>query len=235
MELLYSGKAKDIYKTEKENEVVVHFRNSLTAFNGKKKAELDEKGEVTCEITKIFFDYLEKHGVPTHYIKALEECQFLALKVKIVPLEVVVRNIATGSIVKRYGLKKGMKFKEPLLEYFIKDDSLNDPPICTSHIRALGFETEENLNKIGEMTLKVNDLLKPLLEKCKIDLVDFKLEFGFIDGKLLLADEISPDTCRFWDQDTGKSLDKDLFRGEEGGVVEAYKEVLKRLRTAVQE
>lgn len=228
-ELLYSGKAKDILITDSPDKVIMKFRNSLTAFNGKKKAELEGKGKLNCEITVKLFKYLESKGIKTCFIEQVSDSEIFCKKTKVIPLEVVVRNIATGSIVKRFGLKKGMRFQKPLLEFFLKDDELNDPSICRSHIVNLGFADEEILDKLTEESIKVNSLLQGILSSAGIDLVDFKLEFGDTGSEIILIDEITPDTCRFWDKNTKESLDKDIFRQDNGDVIKAYSEVLNRL------
>ncbi|MDY6013017.1 phosphoribosylaminoimidazolesuccinocarboxamide synthase [Clostridium sp.] len=231
LEMLYEGKAKQIFKTDKENEVIVHYKDDATAFNGEKKASIDNKGVLNNAITSTIFEMLNEANIKTHFIKKLNDRDQLCKKVEIVPLEVIVRNVAAGSMAKRLGLKEGFNLKTTVFELSYKDDSLGDPLINDYHAVGIGATTFEELNKIYEMTAKINDLLKEFFKKQNINLIDFKIEFGRDEnGEILLADEISPDTCRFWDATTGEKLDKDRFRRDMGNVEEAYQEILKRIK-----
>ncbi|MDR0764913.1 MAG: phosphoribosylaminoimidazolesuccinocarboxamide synthase [Synergistaceae bacterium] len=228
--LLYEGKAKKLYSTDDPNVVLVEYKDSFTAFNGEKRAEMSGKGRLNNLISSAIFEYLAKNGVPVHFIERFDELRQLAARVRIFPLEVVVRNITTGSIVKRLGIAEGMKLPRPLLEFYYKDDALGDPLVTEDHALLFEWADETDLKTIKEITFRVNELLKSLFDSIKIVLVDFKLEFGRDnDGKLLLADEISPDTCRFWDALTGDRLDKDRFRKDLGNVLDAYEEIWRRL------
>jgi phosphoribosylaminoimidazole-succinocarboxamide synthase len=228
--LLYEGKAKKLYSTNDPNRVLVEYKDSFTAFNGEKRAEMSGKGRLNNLISSAIFDYLAKNGVPVHFIERVDESRQIAARVKIFPLEVVVRNITTGSIVKRLGIAEGTKLQRPLVEFYYKDDALGDPLVTEDHALLFGWAEEADLQTITAITLRVNYLLKSLFESIGIVLVDFKLEFGRDNGgKLLLADEISPDTCRFWDALTGDRLDKDRFRKNLGNVLDAYEEIWRRL------
>lgn len=227
---LYEGKAKKIYATEEENKVIIYYKDDATAFNGAKKASIDEKGVLNNEITSILFKLLEDNGVETHFIKKLSNREQVCKKVSIVPLEVIVRNVAAGSMAKRYGLEEGTALKTTVLELSYKNDELGDPLMNDYHAVAMGIVTFEELNYIYEQALKVNDILKDFYAKENIKLVDFKLEFGKFNGKIILADEVSPDTCRFWDMTTGERLDKDRFRRNLGDLVQGYKEILNRMQ-----
>ncbi|WP_338630535.1 phosphoribosylaminoimidazolesuccinocarboxamide synthase [Clostridium baratii] len=230
-EMLYEGKAKQIFRTENENEVIVHYKDDATAFNGEKKAQIDNKGILNNAITSMIFEMLNKEGIKTHFIEKLNERDQLCKKVSIVPLEVIVRNVAAGSMAKRLGLEEGHKLKTTVFELSYKDDELGDPLINDYHAVGIGATTFEELNKIYEMTDKINSLLKEFFKKQNIDLIDFKIEFGRDEnGEVILADEISPDTCRFWDSKTGEKLDKDRFRRDMGNVEEAYIEILNRIK-----
>lgn len=228
-EMLYEGKAKKIFKTDKEDQVIVYYKDDATAFNGEKKGEIQSKGELNNSITSKLFELLEKNGINTHYIKKLNEREQLCKKVEIVPIEVIVRNVAAGSMAKRLGLKEGLELNTTIFEICYKDDALGDPLINDYHAVAIGITTFEELNKIYEITAKINDILKEFFLKQNIKLIDFKLEFGRYEGEILLADEISPDTCRFWDATTNEKLDKDRFRRDLGNVREAYEEILSRI------
>lgn len=231
LEMMYEGKAKQIFKSNNENEVIVHYKDDATAFNGEKKAQIDNKGILNNSITSTIFQMLNEAGIKTHFIKKLNDRDQLCKKVSIVPLEVIVRNVAAGSMAKRLGLEEGFKLKTTVFELSYKDDSLGDPLINDYHAVAIGATTFEELNKIYDMTDKINNLLKEFFEKQNINLIDFKIEFGRDEnGEILLADEISPDTCRFWDATTGEKLDKDRFRRDLGNVEEAYKEILNRIK-----
>ncbi|HOO32654.1 MAG TPA: phosphoribosylaminoimidazolesuccinocarboxamide synthase [Thermotogota bacterium] len=230
LEQLYEGKAKQIYRTDDETKVIVHYKDDATAFNGEKKDTISEKGILNNTITSIIFNMLEKAGVKTHFIEKLNDREQLCEKVAIVPLEVIVRNVAAGSMAKRYGLEEGAELKVRVLEISYKRDDLGDPLMNDYHAVAMGITTFEELETIYAVASKVNELLKEFFAKMNIRLIDFKLEFGKNkDGEILLADEISPDTCRFWDMETGRKLDKDVFRRDLGNLTETYKELLERI------
>ena len=230
LEMMYEGKAKKIYATDKADEVIVYYKDDATAFNGEKKGQIEDKGVLNNEITSMIFTMLNENGIKTHFIEKLNEREQLCKKVEIVPLEVIVRNVAAGSMAKRLGLKEGFELKTTVFELSYKDDSLGDPLINDYHAVGIGATTFEELNKIYEMTAKINDLLKEFFKKQNINLIDFKLEFGRYNDEIVLADEISPDTCRFWDAKTGEKLDKDRFRRDLGNVKDAYVEILNRIR-----
>jgi len=229
LDLLYEGKAKKVYKTDNEDCLIVDYKDDATAFNGEKKGTIVGKGVINNRVSNHFFKMLEKNGVPTHLVEEISERETIVKKVQIVPLEVIVRNIAAGSFSKRFGVEEGRTLATPTLEFSYKDDSLGDPLINEYHIRALELATDEEVAKISEIAFKVNKLLSEYLINIGIRLVDFKLEFGRYKGKVILADEISPDTCRYWDKDTNEKLDKDRFRRDLGNVEDAYNEILKRL------
>lgn len=229
-EQLYEGKAKKVYATTDENLYIVSYKDDATAFNGLKKGTIDGKGAINNRVSNYMMSLLEKEGVPTHFVEEINDRETIVKKVKIVPLEVIVRNIAAGSLSKRLGLPEGTPMKSTVLEYCYKDDELGDPMINEYHIYAMEIATPEELKKIADYSFKVNDFMRRYLADCGIDLVDFKIEFGRTpDGEIILADEISPDTCRFWDSTTHEKLDKDRFRRDLGGVEDAYQEILKRL------
>jgi len=230
LEMLYEGKAKKIYATDKADEVIVYYKDDATAFNGEKKGQIEDKGVMNNSITSVIFEMLEKEGVKTHFIEKLNDREQLCKKVEIVPLEVIVRNVAAGSMAKRLGLEEGFKLKTTVFELSYKDDSLGDPLINDFHAVGIGATTFEELKVIYDMTAKINDVLKAVFKEQNINLIDFKIEFGrMADGTVVLADEISPDTCRFWDATTGEKLDKDRFRRDLGNVKDAYIEILKRI------
>lgn len=230
-ELLYEGKAKQIYSTANPDEVIIYYKDDATAGNGAKKAQFEDKGRLNSEISRMIYTDLMKNGIKTHLIKSVNEREQLCHKVDIILLEAIVRNIAAGSLVKRIGLEEGKKLNPPILEFCYKEDSFNDPLINDDHAVALGLATHEELDFIRGEMLKINDYLKTLWLEVGIDLVDFKIEFGRMkDGTIVLADEISPDTCRLWDSKTGEKLDKDRFRQDMGGVIEAYEEIHRRLK-----
>ena len=232
-EQLYEGKAKKVYATDDATLVLVDYKDDATAGNGAKKGTIRGKGVVNNKVTNSLMALLESKGVPTHFVKQLSDRETLVKKVQIVPLEVIVRNVAAGSFSARLGVKEGTRFASPTLEYSYKDDALGDPLINNYFAIALGAATKEELATIDALAFKVNDVLKAYLAGFDIDLIDFKLEFGRLsDGTIVLADEISPDTCRFWDAKTGAHLDKDLFRRDLGGEEEAYQEVLRRVLEA---
>ena len=228
-ELMYEGKAKKVFKTDDADAVIVSYKDDATAFNGQKKGQIAGKGTVNNKCSNFMFAQLEKHGIETHLIGELSDTDALVKKVEIVPLEVIVRNIAAGSLSKRLGLKEGTPLKCAVLEFCYKDDALGDPLVKDYHIFALGLAEKRELDEIKEKAFKINDFMRAYFKDINIDLVDFKIEFGRFHGKILLADEISPDTCRFWDATTGAHLDKDLFRRNMGGEADAYQEVMKRL------
>lgn len=231
MEKLYEGKAKIVYKTDEPDKVVIYFKDEATAFNAQKKEVFEGKGVLNNKISSIFFQILNSNGVATHFIRQLSDREMLAYHTKIIPVEVVVRNIATGSIVRRLGIQEKTEFNPPLIEFYLKNDNLGDPIICSEHIKALSLATEDEISSIKELALKVNEILKTFLEKHGINLVDFKLEFGKKDdGTIVVADEISPDTCRFWDMITGERMDKDRFRLDLGDFIKYYEEVLRRVK-----
>lgn len=228
--MIYEGKAKQIFSTDQDDQVIVHFKDDATAFNGQKKGQITGKGKINNKISNFFFELLEEKGIKTHLIKELNERDSMVKKVDIILVEVVMRNIVAGSLSKRIGIEEGVVLDKPVLEYYYKDDNLGDPLINNFHIEVLELATGSDLEKINEMAFKINKILKEFLNKREIDLVDFKLEFGYTgDGEIVLADEISPDTCRFWDSNTKEKLDKDRFRRDLGDVESAYKEMLKRI------
>ncbi len=227
---LYEGKAKKVYATENPDYCIVSYKDDATAFNGLKKGTILGKGAINNRVTNFLMKLLEKNGIPTHFVEELNDRETLVKKVKIVPLEVIVRNIAAGSLAKRLGVAEGTKLKSTVLEYCYKDDALGDPMVNEYHILAMGWATKEEIDLIASYALKINEVLSEYLKGANIELIDFKLEFGKTsDGTIVLADEISPDTCRFWDSVTKEKLDKDRFRRDLGGVENAYHEVLKRL------
>ena len=229
LEQLYEGKAKKVFATEDPELVIVDYKDDATAFNGEKKGTIMGKGVINNRVTNFLMQKLEKEGVPTHFVKELSERETVVKKVSIVPLEVIIRNIAAGSFSKRFGVEEGTVLKTPSLEFSYKDDALGDPLINEYHALALGIATREEMDCIAKYAFKVNEVLKAFFLTLDIELVDFKLEFGRCDGEILLADEISPDTCRFWDVHTHEKLDKDRFRRNLGGEVEAYQEIMRRM------
>ena len=229
-EMLYEGKAKRIFRTEDENKVVVYYKDDATAFNGEKKSQISDKGILNNSITSVIFSMLEQNGIKTHFIEKLSDREQLCEKVEIIPLEVIVRNVAAGSMAKRLGLEEGSELKTTVLELSYKNDELGDPLINDYHAVGIGATTFEELDKIYSMTKKINELLKEFFIKQNIKLIDFKIEFGRDkNGDVVLADEISPDTCRFWDATTNEKLDKDRFRRDMGNVKDAYVEILNRI------
>ncbi len=227
---LYEGKAKKVYATDDEQLCIVSYKDDATAFNGLKKGTIAGKGAVNNRMSNYLMEGLEKAGVPTHLVEELNDRETLVRRVKIVPLEVIVRNIAAGSFSKRFGVPEGMRLLCPTLEYCYKDDALGDPMVNDYHILACGWATREELDTISRYAFQVNDYLLRFFQSIGVELVDFKIEFGKTpDGKILLADEISPDTCRLWDAKTHKKLDKDRFRQDLGGVEDAYQEMLRRI------
>ncbi|HAN44047.1 MAG TPA: phosphoribosylaminoimidazolesuccinocarboxamide synthase [Ruminococcaceae bacterium] len=229
-EQIYEGKAKKVFATDNPELFIVDYKDDATAFNGLKKGTISQKGIINNRVTNHLMQMLEKNGIPTHFVEQISDRETVVKKVKIIPLEVIVRNIAAGSLSKRLGLPEGQKLARTVLEFCYKDDELGDPMINNYHIFALNLATEAELELIAEYSFKINNLLSAYLKDLNIELIDFKLEFGRTsDGKIILADEISPDTCRFWDSVTGEKLDKDRFRRDLGNVEGAYQEILKRL------
>lgn len=229
-EQLYEGKAKKVFKTEEQELLIVEYKDDATAFNGLKKGTIQGKGVINNQMSNRLMALLEKKGIPTHYVQELSQRETLVKKVSIVPLEVIIRNIAAGSFSKRYGVEEGVVFGQPTIEFSYKNDDLGDPLLNTYHALALELATPEEIKTIEDYSFKVNEILKEFWKGCGVTLVDFKLEFGRLsDGTIVLADEISPDTCRLWDSVTHEKLDKDRFRRDMGGVEEAYAEIMKRL------
>ena len=229
-EQLYEGKAKKVYATEDPDLVIVSYKDDATALDGLKKGTIVGKGVVNNKMSNYLMSLLEKEGIPTHYVQELNDRDTLVKKVTIVPLEVIVRNVAAGSFSKRVGCPEGTELKTTILEYCYKDDELGDPMVNDYHILAMGWATKEELDTIADYTFRINEFLKGFFKKINVDLIDFKIEFGRTpDGKIILADEISPDTCRFWDSTTHEKLDKDRFRRDLGNVEDAYAEMMKRI------
>jgi len=229
VEMLYEGKAKKVFTTENPEVYIVSYKDDATAFNGEKKGTIIGKGVVNNRMSNFMCRLLEENGIETHFIEELNDRETAVKKVEIVPLEVIMRNTAAGSLSKRLGLPEGTKMKKPVLEYSYKDDALGDPMVNDYHILAMEYATQEELDKISAMSFKINELMIEYFDTVNVDLIDFKLEFGRTVNGIILADEISPDTCRFWDKTTGEKLDKDRFRRDMGGAEEAYEEMMKRL------
>ncbi len=229
LEQLYEGKAKRVYKTDDENHYWVEYKDDATAFNGEKKGTILDKGVVNNKMSALLFQMLEAKGIPTHFETLISDREQYVKAVKILPLEVIVRNVAAGSLAKRLGLEEGVVMKETVLEFCYKDDALGDPMINDYHIFAMGFASPEQVETIKDMSLKINTLLQAFFLERDLKLIDFKLEFGLYQGQVILADEISPDTCRLWDVHTNKKMDKDRFRRDLGDVESTYQEVLGRL------
>lgn len=229
-QLLYEGKAKRLYATEDSNILFVEYKDSATAFNGEKKEEIAGKGVLNNRITTLIFEKLKSNGIASHFVKRISDHEQLVRKVEIIPIELVVRNIAAGSLAKRLGLEEGTPLKRPIVEYYYKNDDLGDPHISTEHIDVLGIATPEEVQALYNGGLRVNEVLRPLFAEIGVELIDFKLEFGRdAEGNVLLADEISPDTCRLWDAKTKQKLDKDVFRRNLGSLTEVYEIILTRL------
>ena len=227
---LYEGKAKKVFATENPEYVIVSYKDDATAFNGLKKGTITGKGVINNRMTNLLMQMLEKAGVKTHFVEELSDRETLVRKVSIVPLEVIVRNVSAGSFSKRYGVEEGIRFENPTIEFSYKNDELGDPLLNEYHALALKLATREEIDQIKAMAFKVNELLREFFDKCGVELIDFKLEFGRLsDGTIVLADEISPDTCRFWDKNTHEKLDKDRFRRDLGNVENAYQEMMKRV------
>ena len=230
MEQLYEGKAKKVYSTENPELYIVSYKDDATAFNGEKKGTIVGKGAINNRMTNMLMQVLEKKGVPTHFVEEINDRETVVKKVSIVPLEVIIRNISAGSFAKRFGVEEGIVFEEPTIEFSYKNDELGDPLMNAYHAIALKLATRDEIETIKKMAFTVNDTLKEYFLGLNIKLVDFKIEFGRLsDGTIVLADEISPDTCRLWDKDTNEKLDKDRFRRDLGGTEEAYQEVMRRL------
>ncbi|MBQ8162613.1 MAG: phosphoribosylaminoimidazolesuccinocarboxamide synthase [Clostridia bacterium] len=230
LEQIYEGKAKKVFATDDPSLVIVDYKDDATALNGKKKGTIAGKGSINNRMTNHLMKMLEKNGVPTHFVEEISDRETLVKKVDIVPLEVIVRNVAAGSLSKRLGIPEGTPMRKPVIEYCFKCDELDDPMVNEYHIAAMGWANDDQMKKIAEYALKVNSLLIAYFKNVNVELIDFKLEFGITtDGTLVLADEISPDTCRFWDATTHEKLDKDRFRRDMGGVEEAYEEISSRL------
>ena len=228
--LLYEGKAKKVYATNDPELVIVSYKDDATALDGLKKGTISGKGVINNKMSNYLCRLLQKHGVPTHFVEELSDRETVVKKVSIVPLEVIIRNISAGSFAKRYGVEEGIVFTEPTIEFSYKNDDLHDPLINSYHALDLGLATKKEIENIKAMAFKINDILKEYFLSLNVKLVDFKLEFGRLkDGTIVLADEISPDTCRFWDADTNEKLDKDRFRRDMGGVEDAYNEMMKRV------
>ena len=229
-EQLYEGKAKKVYATNDPDLVIVDYKDDATAFNGEKKGTITGKGVINNKMTNFMFKMLEKEGVPTHLVEEISDRETIVKKVSIVPLEVIIRNVAAGSFSKRMGVEEGKQLLCPILEFSYKNDDLGDPFINDYYALALGIATQEEIDTIAKYAFKVNEFMVKFFKGLNIDLIDFKIEFGkTADGTIILADEISPDTCRFWDSTTHEKLDKDRFRRDMGGVEEAYQEIMKRL------
>ena len=231
-ELLYEGKAKKVYTTENPDVLIVDYKDDATAFNGVKKGTIVGKGVVNNRMTNHIFKMLEEKGIPTHFIEELSDRETAVKKVEIVPLEVIVRNVAAGSFSKKLGIEEGFRLLSPTLEFSYKNDELGDPMINDYYAVAIGAATREEIDKITELVFKINEILVDYFKSIKVDLIDFKVEFGRYKGQIILADEISPDTCRFWDSETHEKLDKDRFRRDLGHVVEAYEEIYRRIGLA---
>ena len=231
-ELLYEGKAKKVYTTENPDVLIVDYKDVATAFNGVKKGTIVGKGVVNNRMTNHIFKMLEEKGIPTHFIEELSDRETAVKKVEIVPLEVIVRNVAAGSFSKKLGIEEGFRLLSPTLEFSYKNDELGDPMINDYYAVAIGAATREEIDKITELVFKINEILVDYFKSIKVDLIDFKVEFGRYKGQIILADEISPDTCRFWDSETHEKLDKDRFRRDLGHVEEAYEEIYRRIGLA---
>lgn len=228
-EQLYEGKAKKVYATTDPDLVIVDYKDDATAFNGEKKGTISGKGVINNKMTNFMFKLLEKEGVPTHYVEELSDRETLVKRVEIVPLEVIVRNVAAGSFSKKLGIEEGRKLSCPTLEFSYKNDDLGDPFINDYYALALDLATKEEIDTISEYAFKVNEFMLKFFKEINVDLIDFKIEFGRFHGQIVLADEISPDTCRFWDSTTHEKLDKDRFRRDMGGVEDAYNEMMRRI------
>jgi len=231
LEMFYEGKAKKLYATSQPDLVIAHFKDDATAFNARKRGTIEHKGVVNNRMSELFFTLLEQTGVKTHFVRRLDEREMLCKRLDIIPVETVVRNIVAGSMASRLGREEGEVLKSPVIEYYYKSDCLDDPMINARHAIVFGWATEEELVAIDKASLRVNEVLRRFLEERGVILVDLKLEFGRYHGEVFLGDEISPDTCRFWDKNTGQKLDKDRFRRDLGGVEQAYGEMLRRVES----
>ena len=232
--LLYEGKAKKVFETENPEYLIVSYKDDATAFNGLKKGTIAGKGVINNQMSNRLMQLLAKNGVPSHFVEELNERETVVKRVKIVPLEVIIRNISAGSFAKHYGVEEGIVFPEPTIEFSYKNDELGDPLLNAYHAQALGLVTKEETETIKKYAFKINEVLKAFWKECGVTLMDFKVEFGRLpDGTIILADEISPDTCRLWDSETGKKLDKDRFRRDLGGVEDAYQEIMARLKAKI--
>ncbi|QSO51776.1 phosphoribosylaminoimidazolesuccinocarboxamide synthase [Alicyclobacillus curvatus] len=230
-EPMYEGKAKRVYKTDDADIYMVSYKDDATAFNGQKRGTIGGKGIVNNQMSNLFFQLLEKNGVPTHFVKELNDRETLVRALTMLPVEVVIRNLVAGSMAARLGIEEGTPLSRPIVEYYYKRDDLGDPLVTTDHVEVLGMATPEDLAEVRRLALRVNEVLSETLRKVDVILVDFKLEFGKTsDGHIVLADEISPDTCRYWDANTNEKLDKDRFRRDLGGVEDAYAEMMRRVR-----
>lgn len=234
-ELIYEGKAKRIYSTDNQDQVIIEYKDDATAFDGQKKGIIEGKGIINNRVSSVLFELLEGHGIHTHLIKLLNGRLMLARNLSIIPVEVVVRNRVAGSLAQRLGLEEGAVLPRPVLEFYYKSDALHDPMVNDYHILAMGWATSEQLEEMKALALKVNKVLRPFFLDRGLELVDFKLEFGIHHGKVMLGDEISPDTCRLWDIETGEKLDKDRFRRDLGHEREAYVEVLQRIEGGIRD
>ncbi len=234
-EKLYEGKAKIIYSTDDPRYIIQHFKDDATAFDGKKKGFIKGKGVVNSTLSALLFDYLSKAGIKTHFVRKTGEDEILTLKLNMFPIEVIVRNIAAGSLAKRLGYSEGKELSRPVVEFYYKSDELGDPMLLPDHIFEMGLASPEELAEMREIALEVNQLLKKLFEQCNLILVDFKLEFGRDNGNIVLGDEISPDTCRLWDVESGEKMDKDRFRRDLGRVEQADQEVLRRVEKVLKQ
>lgn len=235
LQQLYEGKAKKVYATDDPEKLIVEYKDDATAFNGLKKGTIKGKGVINNQMTNRLMAYLEKQGVPTHYVQEISERETIVKKVSIVPLEVIIRNVSAGSFAKHYGVEEGIVFDRPTIEFSYKNDALGDPLLNSYHVLALKLATEEEIEIIKKYAFQVNEVLKAFWLSAGVTLVDFKLEFGRLsDGTIVLADEISPDTCRLWDVKTHEKLDKDRFRRDMGGVEEAYAEIMKRMEATLK-
>ncbi len=228
-ELIYEGKAKRVYATDQIGQVIHEFKDEATAFDGKKRGIIEGKGRVNAQMSDIIFRYLERRGIRTHHIKLLSENEILTWWLEMIPVEIIVRNYAAGSLAKRLGLPERTEMRSPLVEFYYKSDELGDPMLSREHVRELGLADEEQMDEMAAIALKVNDILRPYFEERGLVLADFKLEFGLREGRLYLGDEFSPDVCRLWDTETGEVMDKDRFRQDLGKVEETYAEVLRRI------
>ena len=232
LEQIYEGKAKKVFRTDDPERFIVEYKDDATAFNGQKKGTIQGKGSINNQMTNLLMQMLEKHGVPTHFVEELNDRETVVKKVEIVPLEVIIRNISAGHFASNYGVEEGIVFEQPTIEFSYKNDDLGDPLINSYHALALKLATKEEIDTIIHLAFQVDEVLKEFFLTIGIKLVDFKLEFGRADGELLLCDEISPDSCRLWDAETDRKMDKDRFRRDLGGVLDGYRDVLARLQAA---